>query len=156
MQMLMKRTALLIILSLILLNSYSQDFINYKFNQVKNHFYSYCSASTGNNCSIIEKKDTLEISITNASTLPLSLEYYFNKKGRCIEIVTKLSCDSCSEKFLHDWLYSKKTNWHAIDSKSYISGMGKNLYLNIISSRSFSVKRLSPREFVLLRNKARG
>lgn len=148
----MKVTILLFGILILSNVGYSQGFIHLTKSKIKSQFLKYCEKDSLI-CTITEKDSALILSVKDSSVLPVDYFCYFNKKGKCIEEITKLCCDSCSEKFIRSWLESKRINWYAIDANNYISGMGKNLSFNIINSSSFSVKYLRPKEYLLLRQK---
>ena len=149
---LMKR--IIVFFGMFILNQlgYSQGFIHVKKSKVKSQFLENCEKESLN-CTITETGSSLILSVRDSFVLPVDYVCYFNKKEKCIEEITKLCCDSCSEKFVRSWLEAKSINWHLIDSSNYISGMGKNLSLNIIDSHTFSVKYLRPRQYLALREK---
>jgi hypothetical protein len=104
-------------------------------------------------CVINESDTSVVLSVVDSSSvLPFKLICYFNKKGKCMEEVYRSSCDSCSDILVNSWM-KKNINWHKLDSTTWLSGMGRNLLLHIIDSKTFSLKHLKPKEYVVVRKR---
>ena len=128
----------------------SQGYLHLKKGKIVSHFSKQCIKDSIQ-FKISDNENLLSLSIVDSAVLPLEIICDLNKKGKCIEETFKYNCDSCAKKSLNEWLSNRKINWHKIDSNKFISGMGKNLYLTIISGTTFSVKYLKPKEYVKIR-----
>ena len=144
----LKKLRLLFLVILILPKlSYSQGFIHQKRSSIKTNFIKSCEKDSVK-FSINETDSLLILSVKDPHVLPLDIICRFDNNGKCFEQVDKLCCDSCSDKLVKSWMDAKTINWHLIDSTHYISGMGNNLLLTIIDSKSFSVRYLRPKEYL--------
>ncbi|MFT3908001.1 MAG: hypothetical protein QM737_01135 [Ferruginibacter sp.] len=147
-----KKLTLLFLLMLTLSQiGYTQGYLHQKRSKIKANFSKYCERDSL--LYNINDTDSLVLSVKDPSVLPIDIVCYFKKNGRCIEQITKLCCDSCSDKMVRSWMHSKRIHWHMIDSTHYISGMGKNLLFTLIDSKTFSVKYLRPKEYMPQREK---
>lgn len=131
---------------------YSQGYIHLKKSTIKSNFLKYCEKDSIK-YKINDTDSLLILSVNDPFVLPMDVVCYFNKNGKCVEQITKLCCESCSDKLVKSWMDAKRINWHLIDSTHYISGMGKNLLFTIIDSKRFSVKYLRPKEYLAQREK---
>jgi hypothetical protein len=126
----------------ITLTAHSQGYIHMSKVQVKKQLERYTTKE--NLQTIITETDTtLSFSVRDTSVQNLDILLSFEESGKCIKQQTKLSCDSCFQKFLNPLLNNKRYKWTRVNERTYVSGFSKKrLLVTDATNHSYSISLL--------------
>ncbi|MEP7319359.1 MAG: hypothetical protein ABI921_11475 [Panacibacter sp.] len=139
----MTQIFLIIISALLSFNSFSQEFINFKKQEVRKILTKY---TTDNNYkTILEETDSsFSFLVRDTAVRPIEVLFLFDKSGKCNYVKKTADCDSCIQKYIQETLNNKTLKWTRINENNFVSRFSKKISLEIIQNvevHSFVLKR---------------
>jgi hypothetical protein len=143
--MLMKSLPIFSLAILLVLNSFSQVYINQSKEKVRKDLQAY--EKKNNLKTVIEETDsTLTLLVRDSSKRPLDAIMHFDKDGKCNKETIVSNCDSCISKYTKPILAKRKYHWKAVNSVRYLSSYSRKLFLEMDhpdTPHSYSISRFA-------------
>lgn len=127
--MYMKR--IILILSLLPVTCFSQNFIGKSKTQVKKNLQRQIVKNDSLTITLTDNDSLIIYAVKGGKVFPADFMYGFNKSGKCRSEKISLTCDSCYKIFLRDVLAQKKYGWKKINENQYISKFAARMMIEL-------------------------
>ncbi len=121
---------------------YSQQYISNNRSVAKKGFEKYVDLNHFKK--IIEETDTtITFILRDPKVQNLDILLHFDPSGKCNCETTKLSCDSCFQKYLGSILGARSYKWTRVSNNTYLSGLSYQLILTTLQNtpNTFAIER---------------
>lgn len=126
-----------VLLMLVALNSYSQEYILRDKKFAKKSFAKYSDKRKVKTI-INETDSTIQFLVRDSSVQNLDIILHFDELGKCDSEQYLLTCDSCYQKFLKVTLSNPFCRWTKIDANTYFARFPYRIILTAKLENSFS------------------